>query len=114
MSDELKSCPFCGGVPAFVSIDGGWWFVKQCCPAHPFGGHSWKHLVDAIAAWNQRATPVDAVTLGRLEALKVRDALVDATSTTDRRSVKKACDEAYSIVTDALAARAKLGEASGQ
>ena len=65
---ELKPCPFCGG-DAFASdgfwFEGDWEWPSVSCLDRKCGckkqavRHPWT-LADAIAAWNTRASPVDA------------------------------------------------------
>lgn len=55
MSDELKSCPFCGGTEQRIKSSGRWgWFVScSCCAVGP----SAKSRDDAVTAWNTRIEP---------------------------------------------------------
>ena len=62
MSEELKSCPFCGG-EATREYDSDWGLVVRCleCPAimteSPYFG-----VLDPIERWNLRAEPINGET----------------------------------------------------
>lgn len=58
MTEELKPCPFCGGEPGMVQqTKVNWAVMCHVCGAE--GG--WSKPSDAIALWNRRATPQQAV-----------------------------------------------------
>lgn len=60
-TEELKPCPFCGGIAQKVKSSGRWgWFVSCACAAV---GPSSDSREDAIRAWNRRTEPLQ----GRLE-----------------------------------------------
>lgn len=62
--DELKPCPFCGGVAEVTHMqhrfytDVEWWWVgctNDKCPAQPFEGITFDSEQEATDAWNTRA-----------------------------------------------------------
>lgn len=64
MSEELKTCPFCGGEARAFRCEESGTFDVQCqqCGAIPFIGSRTsekKTMADVIAAWNSRAAVTD-------------------------------------------------------
>lgn len=64
MSEELKTCPFCGGEARAFRCEESGTFDVQCqqCGAIPFIGSRTsekKTMADVIAAWNARAAVTD-------------------------------------------------------
>lgn len=56
MTDEIKTCPFCGSKRRPRVVFEGSWFgmCRDCSSAGPPGHGT---IAEAIAAWNRRSTP---------------------------------------------------------
>ncbi len=85
MSEELASCPFCGGEASFSEwrYDHGWERYVHCleCGAR---GPECDNREDAIAAWNRRAPVPPALgsaTIQRFAPVPAPDADDDARRT---------------------------------
>ena len=58
MSEQLKPCPFCGGIPQLHAISfGDRWFV-DCLKCLGRGTETYLRD-DAISAWNKRPTQAE-------------------------------------------------------
>ncbi len=113
MAEELKPCPFCGGLSDDVHLIGSAWFVG--------GEHTPDcHLADfqrtkdeAIAAWNRRAEQSDnAVLHADVERLKEAVGPVLHWYQSDEEHERPLADIVEDIVADLQSDRAALGASS--
>lgn len=103
MSDkqDLKPCPFCGGKADIQKeYTDGWSYFGVCCHTEDCrcnsGDISYVDKVNAITAWNTRATPdaVEVVTVDKL-ALKLSSAMPLDLEGNRREFFKKAIEKVF-------------------